>query len=106
MIDANVQVAIRRGALYFDAALYDCFFAPLQGVALLQEESNLLVMPLRLAGAGGYLVKMRNARGDRVVAAPEFFRDRGLDDGCELQLPAAWNDARAALVVMGAFSNQ
>jgi hypothetical protein len=33
-----------------------------------------------LAGAGGLQVKLRNARGDRVVEVREFLRQQGIED--------------------------
>ena len=41
---------------------------------------DLLILPVRHAAAGGYLLKLRNGAGDRVVNAPDFFREHGLDD--------------------------
>ncbi len=43
----------------------------------------MLVLPVRYAASGGYVLKIRNAAGDRVVDAGDFFRDHGLDDGAE-----------------------
>jgi hypothetical protein len=48
-------------------------------VALLADAGQWWLLPLR-AGAGGLQVKLRNARGDRVVEAQEFFRQQGLED--------------------------
>jgi hypothetical protein len=60
-------------------------------------------MPVRHVAAGGYLLKLRNGAGDRVVNAADFFRLNGLDDAVELHLLAFWCAERAGLVVEHAF---
>ena len=35
---------------------------------------------------GGYLLKFRNRAGDRVVHAPDFFREHGIDENIGLEL--------------------
>jgi hypothetical protein len=97
------RLRVRRGAVHIDRDTYERLFAPLTGLVLLREGSTLLVLPVRLAGAGGYLVKVRNAAGDRVVDAADFWRENGIDDGAELELEGTWDDARGALVVADAF---
>ncbi len=42
--------------------------------ALLREGTDLWLIPLRDAAHGGFLLKRRNARGDRVLDAADFFR--------------------------------
>jgi hypothetical protein len=92
------RLTLRRGSLYLDQEVYQSYFAPLSGIVLLRDGESLLVMPVRLAGAGGYLVKVRNAAGDRVVDAADFFRSQGIDDAVAVEIDAAWDEARGALV--------
>jgi hypothetical protein len=57
-------------------------------------------MPVRLAGAGGYLIKFRNVAGDRVINATDFFRTNGIEDSTEIEFAATWREGRAALVAV------
>jgi hypothetical protein len=48
------------------------------------------------------LLKQRNARGDRVIHAQEFFRSRNLPEQIESRsVPARWSAEAAALIVSG-----
>jgi hypothetical protein len=55
-------------------------------------------MPVRHAGGGGLLLKIRNRQGDRVVHAREFFRDHALDETLDQEVPVHWDNDNAALV--------
>lgn len=95
---------LRRGALLFEASVYDAHFNGLSNLVLLRDGAALLILPVRHAGAGGYVAKWRNSKGDRIVAAPDFFRGAGLDDDVERDLTAKWQDERAALIIDDLFS--
>jgi hypothetical protein len=99
-------VTVSRGGLYVSRQLYETHFAGRCSVVLLRRDDDLLVLPVHDAAAGGYLLKLRNAAGDRVVHAADFFRAQDVDDGTELQLEASWNDAAAGLLVCSAFQTQ
>jgi hypothetical protein len=73
------DATIIDGRLHIPAALYMAHMAACPAVALLAEEQRWWLVPL-LAGAGGLQVKLRNARGDRVVEVREFLRQQGIDD--------------------------
>ncbi|MEM9728141.1 MAG: hypothetical protein AAF997_06115, partial [Myxococcota bacterium] len=66
-------------------------------------DDALLVMPVRHAASGGYLLKLRNAAGDRVVNAMDFFREHGVRGDDERTLKAEWSRQHAALRAEGAF---
>jgi hypothetical protein len=51
-------------------------------------------------------LKLRNGAGDRVVSAPDFFREQGLAEDAELCLPVAWSADKAALCSAKAFELQ
>ena len=74
-------VTVKRGSLYLDRALYDRYFPGLEAVILLRRDKGLLILPVRHTASGGYLLKLRNGAGDRVVSAPDFFREQGIEDG-------------------------
>jgi hypothetical protein len=102
MSEAEIPVSIRRGALYLQHDVCDLYFAAIDGVVLLRREADLFILPVRHAAAGGYLLKRRNAAGDRVVHAPDFFMEQGLRDE-ELSRMGQWDQAHAALIVPGLF---
>lgn len=102
-MSAAQNVIVRNGGLYLSRALCDIYFNGLEGIVLLREAEDLLILPVRHAAAGGYLLKIRNVAGDRVVAAPDFFRRQGVSDTDERCLPVRWDSARASLLALGAF---
>ena len=91
-------LTLARGGLYLSHQLCDRYFAGLETVILLWREDELWVLPVRHAAAGGYLLKRRNSAGDRFILAPDFLRERGLDDLAERQVPVRWDSDHAALV--------
>jgi len=99
---AASPVSLKRGSLYVSCDVYDRYFAGLETVILLRRDQDLCVLPVRHAAAGGYLLKLRNKAGDRVVHAPDFFRECGIDENVELELSVAWSTERGALVAAGA----
>lgn len=99
-------LVIRRGAVHFSSETYTRFFDTLENVVLLRDGLDLVVLPVRHPSAGGYVIKLRSARGDRTVQAADFFRDHGIDDTIEMTLPAVWSEERAALVAYAAFALQ
>ena len=98
---ANVRV--RRGGLYLSAEICDRYLAGLETVILLRRNNDLVILPVRHAASGGYLLKRRNAAGDRLVFAPDFFREHGLDDEIDREFPVSWERDQAALVAKSAF---
>jgi hypothetical protein len=83
MADA-AHVQVRGGRLHIPSAIYDRLLAPCPAVALLVQDGQWWLLPLH-SGAGGLQVKLRNAAGDRVVEAQEFFRQQGLEDEAPAQ---------------------
>ena len=94
---------LSRGSLYLSRDVCDRYFHGLESVILVRRGDDLLVMPVMRAAAGGYLLKRRNAAGDRVVSAPDFFREHGLDDRVDSELNADWVAESAALTARDAF---
>ncbi|MEZ5934068.1 MAG: hypothetical protein R3F54_19455 [Alphaproteobacteria bacterium] len=97
--DGEAQVTIGRGAIYLPAALVARYFAGIEGVILLWREERIVIMPVRHLAGGGYLLKLRNSRGDRVVQAADFFLDHGIDGETERQPAASWRTDWAGLVL-------
>jgi hydrogenase maturation protease len=97
-------VRLHRGGLYLSRQ--DCarYFGGIDAVILLRRDGDLLVLPVRHAAAGGYLLKVRSGEGDRVVQAPEFFRQNGIADEDDIELVAQWDPDQAGLVAKRVFS--
>ena len=93
----DCQVRIADGSLYLDAEVYEHWFRGVQTVVLLGDPATLLIVPVVHAPTGGLLVKIRNARGDRVIHAPEALAGRGVAPRLEGCFPARWDDRKAAL---------
>jgi len=102
-MSGTAMVRVKRGSLYLDRALYDRYFPGLEAVVLLRRDNGLLILPVRHTASGGYLLKLRNGAGDRVVSAPDFFREHGIEEGMELEIPVVWSTDQAGLWSSDAF---
>ena len=96
-------VRVKGGALYMTCDVYDRYFVGLETVILLRRDNDLCILPVRHAAAGGYLLKLRNKAGDRVVHAPDFFREYGVNEDVTLNLSVVWSSERGALVAADTF---
>lgn len=96
------RLALVRGSLRVPRELYDLWFAGVDACVLLRDGDDLLVLPVRHLPGGGHLLKVRNARGDRVVAATDFFRDHGAE--ADRSFDVAWSTAAAGLVAARFFA--
>ena len=105
-MNAGSAVTLKRGALYLGCDVCYRYFAGLEAVILLRRGQDLCILPVKHAAAGGYLLKLRNKAGDRVVHAPDFFREHGIDDNAVLDLSVVWSTEQAALVSAGVFGLQ
>jgi len=90
------QLTFKNGNLYIDSSLYETYFSSINSVVLLKKDALFLLMPVQQAG-GGLLLKIKNAKGDRIVHAIEFFQQHGIDTGEEKILDVEWNAELAAL---------
>ncbi len=92
-------VSVRRGSVYLTAATAASCFPGIEAVIILLDETYLRVLPVHRMAAGGCLLKIRNAAGDRVATAPDAFAARGLEDWSAEELPAEWSKEEGALLV-------
>lgn len=96
-------VTVARGNLYLPKEVYDHYLAGLEAVILHRQGSDLMILPVRHAPAGGYILKVRNASGDRVVSAPNFFRSEGIEDEMPLSATTRWDATAVGLRATGVF---
>lgn len=95
-------VRVARGNIYLLRETCTTYFPGMNAVALICRDDDLLLLPLIADSAGGLLLKVRNKRGDRVIHAQEFFRDRGfVEEFEERTLPARWDAGAAGLIISG-----
>ena len=99
----TTAVRVARGSLHLTKEVYDRYFMGLDAVVLQRRGADLLVLPVRHTPAGGYVLKHRNARGDRVAVAADFFRAHGFDDERERHAATRWDDAASGLLADGIF---
>ena len=95
----TARVDVRAGSIYLPAEVYQTYFAGVQAVIVLIREGSLQVLPVRQMAAGGCLLKIRNAAGDRVATAPDVFQARGLAEWRGEGLAARWSSDRGALLI-------
>jgi len=94
------DITVARGNLYLPREICEAYLPGVACVALLLRDDRIMIVPLTPQSAGGLLLKQRNARGDRVIHAQEFFRSNGLAEDFESQsLSVHWSRDAAALVV-------
>ena len=93
----NSHISVRDGAIYLPADVVDTYFRGIDAVIVLLQECELRIMPVFQATSGGYLLKRRNAAGDRVVQARDVFLDKGLQDSSVRNLRVQWKADKGAL---------
>ena len=92
-----VDVRVERGQIYLDAEVVARCYPDIEAVALIERDGAAWIVPVR--GGGGLILKQRNARGDRVVQALEFLRQRDFDRDEPRHVRARWDADWAALVI-------
>ncbi len=93
------QIKICHGNIYIDASISEKHFPNIQHIVLLKRDNQILILPVHQEGSGGLLLKIRNAQGDRVVHAQEFFREHGIDEALDRLVPVLWDETAAGLVM-------
>ncbi|MEO1281326.1 MAG: hypothetical protein AAFV69_06285 [Pseudomonadota bacterium] len=95
----TARVSIKRGSVYIPADVYATYFKGIDAAALLVRDDHLHVLPVHHMAAGGALMKIRNAAGDRIVSAPDLFDNYGLEDWTAEHIEARWSADNAALII-------
>ena len=97
----RLQIKIARGNIYIPRETHAAYLKNIEAVALLPHENGVLLIPLVINSAGGWLLKIKNLNGDRIVHAQEFFRYNGyLEDFVERSYRVRWESERAALLII------
>lgn len=95
------SVRIARGSIYIDREVCDLYFPGVESITLVNREQQAYLLPL-YGSASGLLLKMRNARGDRVVHALQFLFMQGMDaETPERVVPVRWDSKVAGLLLEG-----
>ena len=92
------SIRLANGNLYLDSTVYNTYFPDINSVILLDRSPHILIMPVQQQGAGGLLLKIRNAKGDRVVNVAEFFQNLNIDITKEKIISVKWSSDYSALV--------
>jgi len=96
-LNSTETITLQRGSLYLAGDIYRKYFAGLEAVILLEREGHLFIMPVRNSAGGGYLLKLKNSDGDRIINAMDFFRERDRDSFTEEKITVFWDQEMAAL---------
>lgn len=91
------SIAVKAGAVYLSAEVAETYFSGIGSVVILIRDQSLMIFPVHGATAGGCLLKVRNAVGDRVVRAPDVFHANGLETWNADALPVQWDQTSSAL---------
>ena len=98
--DLLASAGVAAGNLHLAREACERYLPGIESVALLNRDGAVLIVPLTRESGGGLLLKVRNARGDRVIHAQEFFRTHGYaEDFTPCRVPMQWDEAAAALVL-------
>lgn len=93
----NIGIAVRDGSVYLPALIVETYLKGVAAVVVLIRDQTLLILPVHHATAGGCLLKLRNAAGDRVAQARDVFQDQGLLGMAVSGLPVHWDSEICAL---------
>ncbi|MAW80696.1 MAG: hypothetical protein CMI63_10695 [Parvularcula sp.] len=95
----SATVAVRNGSVYLSASVVETYFRGIEAVIVLIRDGAVSILPVYQMAAGGCLLKMRNAAGDRVASAPDVFEANDLLSWQAQDLPASWSSEQGALIV-------
>lgn len=89
-------ITYNQGSLYLDRDVYETYLGTYGAAVLLQRDDRTYLVPVQQA-AGGLLIKIRNANGDRVINAQEFFQHHNLNPPPNTPIEHTWNSELHAL---------
>jgi hypothetical protein len=96
------QIQIGDGRVLIGREICELYLAGASSAALVARDGEVYLMPLSGPGAGGMLLKQRNAQGDRVLLATDFLAERGLGRFApERVFAVRWVSQAGALLIEG-----
>ncbi len=93
-----VRIGVRDGSVYLNRQTVETYFRHIDAVIILIRDQQLQILPVRQMAAGGCLLKVRNAVGDRVANSPDVFAEHGLSAWRDDDIEAVWSATLGALV--------
>lgn len=100
--DGLASARVSAGNLHLSREACERWLPGVETVALLKRDAQVVIVPLMRESGGGLLLKVRNARGDRVIHAQEFFRVHGFaEDFGSRRVAMRWDESSAALMLSG-----
>jgi len=94
----SARISISNGSIYLAATDYGKYFQGIETVIVLIDGGYLQILPVKQMASGGYLLKIRNAQGDRVITSPDVFQNDGRLDWSSGDIIGKWSSDRGALV--------
>ena len=91
-------ITLKNGNLYIDSDVYDTYLGCADSIVLIHKESKYYLMPVQQM-AGGLLMKVINAKGDRVVNATEFLQNNYMETNDVRLIDAKWDQELSALLL-------
>lgn len=95
--DSAQSLVVHRGNIYVPAGIYGKYFHGVEAVALLIRDNDIVLMPLHSEGGGGLLLKVKNARGDRVIHAREFLSSLDIREDIAFAAEFRWDSELTGL---------
>tara|TARA_R110002096_G_scaffold403234_3_gene600769 strand:+ start:794 stop:1084 length:291 start_codon:yes stop_codon:yes gene_type:complete len=90
------SITLKNGNLYIDSDVYETYLNSADSVVLIHKESKYYLMPVQQM-AGGLLMKIMNAKGDRVINAVEFLQYNNIETNDTRAIEAKWDQEFSAL---------
>ena len=90
------SVTLKNGNLYIDSTVYDTYLKSADSVVLINKDAKCYLMPVQQM-AGGLLMKIMNAKGDRVINAVEFLQSNHIDISSTKIVDVTWDQTYSAL---------
>jgi hypothetical protein len=95
-------ISIGGGRVLVPCETYEQYLGGAAAAALLERDGQVFLMPLRGPVAGGSLLKQKNLRGDRVMAAADFLGNRGIEPFAgDRNYVVRWVTEAGALLIEG-----
>ena len=89
--DSAQSLVVHRGNIYVPAGIYGKYFHRVEAVALLSRGNDIVLMPLHGEGRGGLLLKVKNARSDRVIHARDFLSSIDIREDIAFDAEFRWD---------------